>query len=91
MISTARTNNPSAYVKARAATMAVKQIGPTAFRVTPSEKGKRPKVVQFLMGVGDMAIECYDARSKKDCPANSCARHCSHVEAAIGQLLKLNE
>jgi hypothetical protein len=89
VIHTSKTNNPSAHIKRRSATMEVEQIAPNAFRVAPPEKGKKPRIVKFLMDIGDMAIDCFDEKSKRDCPANSCARHCSHVEAAIRYLLKI--
>lgn len=68
--------------------MKVEQIAPNAFRVTPTEKGKKPRIVKFLMDIGDMAIDCFDEKSKRDCPSNGHARHCSHVEAAIALLLE---
>ena len=88
MIHTASTNNPSAHIKRRSATMEVEQIAPNAFRVKPSEKGKKPRIVKFLMDIGDMSIECYDEKTMKGCPANDCNRHCAHVEAAVARLLE---
>lgn len=69
--------------------MEVEQIAPNAFRVKPAEKGKKPRIVKFLMDIGDMAIDCFDEKSKRGCPANDHNRHCAHVESAIAYLLKL--
>lgn len=90
MIRTSKTNNPSAHIKKRSATMKVEQIAPNAFRVTPTEKGKKPRIVKFLMDGQDYAIDCYSESDGEGCEANDHSRLCSHCFAAIDLLLKGN-
>ena len=91
MIKADKAQAPSRHVLTRAKTMRIDRIGPTEFKVTPTKKGKTTRIVRFLRDFdehGSVYIECYDEKTMKDCPANSCNCHCSHVERAIAFLLE---
>lgn len=90
MIRAATTDAVTPHVKKRSATMTVERLGPTEFRVTPSEDGKLPRIVRFFIDGTDCAIDCAD-EDGNGCPANDHGRHCSHAQCAITMLLKQNE
>jgi len=86
MIRTDRTNKPSHHIRKRSEKMRVEQIAPGEFRVIP-EPGKAIRIVKFHIDGADVAIECYDEKTKVCCEGNAHARLCAHVNAAIKMLL----
>src|SRR5260370_1081070 len=91
MIRVSKASKITHHVKKRSATMTVERLGPTKFRVTPSEKGKVVRVVDFLFardeGIPEARIDCYQEGTLKSCDANIHDRMCSHAFSAIKMLL----
>ena len=95
MIKTEKASKVTHHVKNRSATMKCERLGPTRFRVTPAEKGKQVRIVEFFLagfeGETEARIDCYEEDTLKSCKANICQRMCSHVNAAVSLLLEQNE
>lgn len=92
MIRTSASNKITHHVKKRSATMKVERLGPTKFRVTPAEKGKAIRIVEFLFagdeGIPEARIDCFETGTLKSCKANICGKMCSHTFAAIEMLIR---
>lgn len=79
MIKPSRANQITEHVATRSQTMTVERLAADTFRVTPSEPGKRTRLVVFHVDGDDFGIECFtDDEEREDCEANGHARMCSH-------------
>jgi hypothetical protein len=82
------TNDPSPHIRQRSKRMRVKTLAFDSYLVTPPEKGKAKRLVQFDMSEqGVVKVECVKQDDTGEvCEANVFSKHCSHVEAAIRRL-----
>lgn len=89
MIAANQVNTVSPHVARRSRTMKVRTLSPFAFEVSPAETGKLKRHVHFdLQESGVVKIECFAPETGECCEANSFAKPCSHVFAAVTRLLR---